>query len=747
MTASPVRRSAGFSRWVAAACFACLLVLQQPARAASPDQDLQQTIERILQTTPIGRSRAGVLVYDLEAKKPVYEHDADALLNPASNMKIVTTVAALARLGADYRYPTEIYVAEEPVGGVVEGDIYLKGRGDPSLDTERLFRIVRDLKHLGVREIKGNLVVDDSYFDARYDGPGWEQDDSDRPYMAGAGALSLNFNAVAVYVHPSEKIGEPGRVEVDPPSDYVLLENHSVTAPAKARSRIAVQSVPQGNRQKIVVDAQLPAGRRGGPVWRRISNPPIYTGETFKSMLAEQGIRVRGKVRKGEVPQKLRPFHVSWSEPLSILVHTLNKWSQNHMSEMLLKTLGAQMQGEPGTWAKGVAAVEDMLASEVGIPPGSFVMKNGSGLNDTNRISARQLVKILAWAREQLLVAPELLTSLPVAGIDGTVRHRMGGTPAQGRIRAKTGTLQNVTALSGYATSVGGRQLAFSILVNDYPGRLSRVLPGVDAIGTAVTAVDLPGGGAAAVAMAQPPAWEPKTPIDVLAARMTTYHHLGKAADAKNGTMLRSALRSEPDPAVRAVIAEALYRSEPEDSSARSAVLEAFSAAPEVYGRLREAAARVSLPLPLVDSLIELAAAGSPDAVTLLLGLAEQRPDDEAMLAAVSEGLAEIGTTAPRDLLAALNAASGESQAVAVRLLGRALAGPPKITQARAETRHPFASALQTAASGSDPALATFARSLETRLTASIAAAAAAAQTPAATQEAAGSDVSSSRPR
>src|SRR5690606_18314879 len=139
-----------------------------------------------------------------------------------------------------------------------------------------------------------------------------------------------------------------------------------------------------------------------------------------KSLLAEQGVRVRGKVRRGVVPSRLRPFFVDWSEPLAVLVHTVNKWSQNHMSEMLLKTLGAEMQGAPGTWAKGVSVVEEVLASEVGIPRGSFVMKNGSGLNDTNRVSARQIIRVLAWAKEQLLVAPELLTSLPVAGLDGT---------------------------------------------------------------------------------------------------------------------------------------------------------------------------------------------------------------------------------------------------------------------------------------------------------------------------------------
>ena len=361
MTAPCRHRPAGLPRWLAAAFVLLLLVGQRSAAAKGAPGHLDETVERILASTPLGHARTGVLIYDLETRQPVYEHNADELLNPASNMKLLTTIAALARLGPDYRYPTEIYVANEPVGGVVQGDLYLRGKGDPSLDTERLYRIVRQLRHLGVREVKGNLIVDDSWFDSQYDGPGWEQDDSDRPYMAGAGAVSLNFNAVAVHVHPAEKVGEKGRVELDPASDYLVLENHAVTTPASSHRRIVVESLDAGNKQKIVVDARLPAGRRGGPVWRRISNPPIYTGETLKSLLAEQKIRVHGKVRRGVVPVRLRPFFVDWSEPLAVLVHTVNKCSQNHMSEMLLKTLGAEMQGAPGTWSKGVAVVEEVL--------------------------------------------------------------------------------------------------------------------------------------------------------------------------------------------------------------------------------------------------------------------------------------------------------------------------------------------------------------------------------------------------
>lgn len=591
------------------------------ARAVEPGEtELPQTIRRILDSTPLSQSRTGILVYDLEAGRPVFEHNADELLNPASNMKILTAVAALSLLGPEHRFATEILVDEEPVGGVLKGNLYLRGKGDPSLDTERLFRLVRELRFLGLREIQGAIVVDDTWFDDQYDGPGWEQDDSDRPYMAGAGAVSLNFNAVGIHVHPGDKPGGKGRVALDPPSDYLILEDFTETAPRTGRQRIDVKSQALGAKQKISVSARLPVGRRGGVVYRRISNPPMYAGETLKAMLVEQGVAVKGRVRQGAAPARLRPWHVSHSEPLAVLVHKLNKWSQNHMSEMLLKTLGAQAYGAPGTWAKGSAAVEDFLAKKVGIPRGSLVIRNGSGLNDTNRISARQLVKVLTWAREQLLVAPELLTSLPVAGIDGTTRNRMGGTPAAGRVRAKTGTLQNVTALSGYATSVGGKAYAFAVVVNDYPGRLSRVIPGVDAIGTAMASVGARGGADAAVALAQPPAHEPSTPLEILGARMVTWARLGSAADARNATFLRTALRSERDPAIRLAIAEALFLSDRSDGDATAAFLDAFSATPDVYGRLRQASRAMGLGMPLINTLIDVAATGNQDALSALDG-------------------------------------------------------------------------------------------------------------------------------
>jgi len=681
-----------------------------------PAGELPATIAAILEATPIHEARTGVLVVDLDTGKEVFARNADELLNPASNMKLLTTAAALSRLGPSFRFDTELYVSEPPRSGVVKGSLYLKGKGDPSLDTERLFRMARALEHRGIKEITGNLVIDDTWFDAEYEGPGWEQDDSDRPYMAGAGAVSLNFNSVAIHVHPGESTGAKARVELDPPSDYLVLESQAVTGPPRSHSRVVASSIQDGRRQRIVVRARIAADSPGEVTYRRISDPPRYTGESFKTLLGRLGVKVRGRVVLGAVPAELKPIVVDRSEPLSVLVHKLNKWSQNHMSEMLLKTLGAESRGAPGTWAKGAAAVEDFLAEEVGIPKGSLVIRNGSGLNDTNRVSARQLVRLLTWVHGQSPIEPELVASLPIAGVDGTTRNRLSGTLGEGRVRAKTGTLQNVTALAGYVDAVNGRRFAFAIVVNDYPGRVSAVLPRVDAIGAAIASVGSEGGSRSAVALAEPPPADPSTPIEILRSRISTFAGMGRAEDPRNATFLRAALRTERDPALRPVIAEALFRADPSDASAGAAVVETFDATPEIFGRLQAAAGGGAVRMPVVGTLVALGASGNVSAIAHLVSVAELLDPTEPLADELAAGLAEIGRTAPDELLATLESSSRGAQSAAIGLLGRSLAGDDAFVTVPVVGAHPFSVALAKAATGSDERLASFARQVEVRL-------------------------------
>jgi D-alanyl-D-alanine carboxypeptidase/D-alanyl-D-alanine-endopeptidase (penicillin-binding protein 4) len=380
--------------------------------------------------------------------------------------------------------------------------------------------------------------------------------------------------------------------------------------------------------------------------------------------------------------------------------------------------IGAEAKGAPGTWNKGVEVVEEFLAQRVGIPRGSLVMRNGSGLNDTNRVSARQLVKVLRWAHREALLGPSFLNSLPIAGVDGTTRNRMTGTLAEGRLRAKTGTLNNVTALSGFVTAVDGRRYVFAVMVNDFEGRLSRVIPAVDAIGSALAAAGAPDASEEAVASANPPAAAPTTPVDVLRTRLRVYADLARGESPRNAVFLGTALRAERDPAVRVAIAEALWRADRDDPTGARALLESFEGTPEVFGRLR-AATRDQPTVPGLEGIIDLAADGNGEALEKLLAVAGITVGDPGVEAGLSAGLSEIGRTAPAELLQALGAAEEAARDAAVELLARALlAGPPGDGDGppAPSAGHPFLAALAAAVAGDDPLLAGTAREIEAKL-------------------------------
>jgi serine-type D-Ala-D-Ala carboxypeptidase/endopeptidase (penicillin-binding protein 4) len=411
-------------------------------------RELDAALRAMFASGPLASARAGVVVADVESGQVLFARDGDVLLNPASNVKLVTTAAALSRLGPEFRFDTEFYVDAGSAGSPSPRALHVRGKGDPSLVTERLWAIAGDLAHLGLKRI-GDLVVDESYFDGERHGPGFDQETGDKSYLAPSGAASLNWNTVAVHVAAGERRGAKARVELEPASDLFDVEVRAATVAAGARRRLTVSSTRAGARQRIVVDGRIPLGSRAQVVWRRIDESGLYLGHTLRRLLELRGVKVSGRVRTGPLPEGARLVHVAESESLGEIVRRLNKTSNNFVAEQLLRTMGAQAKGVPGTWAKGVEAVEEFLV-EVGIPRGAYVMKNGSGLNDTNRFSARQLVTLLRamWSRFQLHA--EYLVSLPVAGRDGTTRWRMEGTEAEGRLRAKTGTLEGVTALSGY---------------------------------------------------------------------------------------------------------------------------------------------------------------------------------------------------------------------------------------------------------------------------------------------------------
>jgi D-alanyl-D-alanine carboxypeptidase/D-alanyl-D-alanine-endopeptidase (penicillin-binding protein 4) len=286
-----------------------------------------------------------------------------------------------------------------------------------------------------------------------------------------------------VQVHPGAKAGDPARVIVDPGSEYFVIENTTTTVARGRTSVKVITAVVEGRPPRLSlkvsgtvrVDAEIMYLRK------RVEHPDLYAGETFRALLQAQGVRLAGKlVKKGIVPETARALASSTSEPLTVLIRDLNKYSNNFMAETLLKTIGAEAGAPPGTWAKGLEAVRSWLAG-IGLKDGTFRYDNGSGLYDSNRFTPLQIATVLRQAYRDFRVSPDFVSALSIAGADGTLGNRMLGTAAERYVRAKSGTLRNVSALAGYAGSVGKPPLVFVVLVNDIPeeweaGRAARSL-------------------------------------------------------------------------------------------------------------------------------------------------------------------------------------------------------------------------------------------------------------------------------
>src|SRR5208283_2573112 len=235
----------------------------------------------------------------------------------------------------------------------------------------------------------------------------------------------------------------------------------------------------------------------------------------------------------GPVPDRARLLYLAQSDTFDLVLKRMNKTSNNFVAEQLMKTLGAEVKGAPGTTAKGVEATEEFLEHQVGLPRGSYVLKNGSGMNDTNRFTPAQLARLLKTMVSRFPFAAEYLSSVPIGGKDGTLKWRFEGADIAGRLRAKTGTLENVCALSGVVQTASGETLAFSILVNDFAGRTGPVVQTIDAVGTALAAMGTAAGPGAAVAALSEPVAQP-SPAEEARARLKTYLQLAAQADRRN---------------------------------------------------------------------------------------------------------------------------------------------------------------------------------------------------------------------
>jgi D-alanyl-D-alanine carboxypeptidase/D-alanyl-D-alanine-endopeptidase (penicillin-binding protein 4) len=431
-------------------------------------------LDELWSAPALAKAKVSAIVLEADSGKTIYARAEKAPLNAASNVKIATSAAALSLLGPEYRWRTTLAVAGPPggpplpIGGEVSSDLYLRGSGDPTLSTEDLATMIGDLAALGLHKLRGSLVIDDSLFEGGYIAPAYDQKTESTASRAPTSAASLDGNVVGVTIIPGAAAGAPARVVIDPASPYFTVAGRVVTA-SSGPATPTVETKDEGGRTRVNVSGRVRLGSEPRTIYRRVVQPSLFLGLTLRQLLDRRGIVIAGGVRIGVAPtQGLRVLAAHDSAPLAVVVQELNKRSSNFTAEQILRTLGAEIGGHPGTWNKGLEAVARYLGT-LGITRGSYQMMNGSGLYDSNRFSAEQIAVILRGAAQDFRISAEFLASLAVAGTDGTIAHRMGGTLAERYVRAKTGTLASVSCLSGFAGSPGHLPLVFSIIVNDVP--------------------------------------------------------------------------------------------------------------------------------------------------------------------------------------------------------------------------------------------------------------------------------------
>jgi D-alanyl-D-alanine carboxypeptidase/D-alanyl-D-alanine-endopeptidase (penicillin-binding protein 4) len=419
---------------------------------------LRTEIDNVLADRLAAHTRIGVEVMRASDGDLLYQRNAEKAFNPASNTKMLTTAAAIGLLGAEYRYVTTLVGPEPDEHGVVHGDVVLRGSGDPSLTSTDLGGLARDLAARGITHITGDLIADPANA-ARNVANGVEGD------LAPGGALIFHRNAYRVHVRASDA-GHRAYVWVEPRLDLFRISNRSDTVKGK-RSRLKIDAHREGEHIVIDVRGKIAESRGEYIDNRRLGDGALAAAHVLKNALADFGVELDGTVHISSPSQpgtSLLAAHLSPS--LAEVCAISNKPSNNFVAEAIYRTVGGEIFGGPGTTEKGTRAVADYL-TKMGVPKTSFHIINGSGLTHENRITPHALAIFLRNVYLDPSTAPDFMQSLAIAGIDGTIQQRFAGTEAVGLVRAKTGTLSGVSALSGY---VGDKDdvLVFSIFIEGF---------------------------------------------------------------------------------------------------------------------------------------------------------------------------------------------------------------------------------------------------------------------------------------
>jgi len=444
-----------------------------------PAEKLKMELDQVFSEPAFSNAHWGVVIQSLKNGEYLYLRNPHKNFIPASNMKLFTTAAALVKLGPEFRFCTKLYInGSIDENGILHGDLIIYGCGDPTI-TGRYYQgnITRPLESWAdsliarnIIAIEGDIIGDDNYFEEEIMGEGWAWDYQSDWYAAQISALSFNDNCIDIYFAAGDTIGCPAKYHILPETDYVQVINKVTTVGNGLENETTFRR--ERGTNKVEIKGTIAINSPPKQDWFSVENPTLFTTTVFKQILEKKGIKVSGSPKDIDdldryVYQNKQTNLVFkyYSPPLQEIVETINKVSQNLYAELLLRTLGIHFRGM-GDARHGIEVVKEFLQG-IGINTEQFLMYDGSGLSRLNMITPTHVVKLLRFMRKHGY-GDYFYKSLPIAGIDGTIKNRMQQTAAEGNVRAKTGFVGHVRSLSGYVTTTDNEELAFSMIANNY---------------------------------------------------------------------------------------------------------------------------------------------------------------------------------------------------------------------------------------------------------------------------------------
>lgn len=470
--------------WVIASFFSMLAVANSANASSSVSTNELSARLNLIISGEQANADIAVYVKSMRYGDVIYAHNIDHSLTPASVIKIFTAEAALLFLGTEYRFSTQLLTdAKSYKNGVLQGNLYVVLTGDPTLTYNGLLALVQTLKSLNIEAIAGNVYIDNSAYDQSFYGPGWGWKDKSACYGAPISASIINHNCLPFKVTPAKKTGITATIIKSPNYFYPAIRNNVITQ-AKRLPRCAVHLSSNGSAV-ISIDGCSVKGRDPTGISYVVTDLPEYNRALFKSLLSHLSIRVYGSVTFGRAPEDLMLIGQHASDPLYQLVNRMLKKSDNVIAGALFKKIGQLYTNRPGSWEGGSQAVSRILTKYANMNISGIRLLDGSGLSPDNLVTPSQMMQLLDFAYHHTGTNNAFISALPIAGVDGTLKHRMGNIAR--KVRAKTGTISGVTTLAGYVVSKDSEPLAFVIMINGTKGKGWEYKSIEDAITTLLT--------------------------------------------------------------------------------------------------------------------------------------------------------------------------------------------------------------------------------------------------------------------